>query len=121
VLLAEAAALRGRGPLRLSDEAAALLRRYAWPGNVRELRASVERAALLADSEVVGTDRFLVEADRVWRDSDGDGLGAESLQGAEKRHIAAVIRRYPTMEEAARALGVDAVTLWRRRRKYGLE
>lgn len=34
-------------PLRLSAEAADLLRRHHWPGNVRELRDAIEHAALV--------------------------------------------------------------------------
>ena len=30
-----------------------------------------------------------------------------------------VLARAPTLEEAARVLGVDASTLWRKRKKYG--
>ena len=48
----------GKGPIRLSDDALALLRSYDWPGNVRELRNLMERAAVLSTEGVV-TDRFL--------------------------------------------------------------
>jgi NtrC-family two-component system response regulator AlgB len=116
------AAHRSRRPVRsLSPAAREILQRYSWPGNVRELRNSIERAVVLADGEVADADLFSAEAE-VWSgeaasdDPDGDSLGA-----AERRHIARVIAKYPTMEEAARALGVDTVTLWRRRKKYKLD
>jgi DNA-binding NtrC family response regulator len=47
----------GKGPLRLSDEALAVLRAYDWPGNVRELRNLMERTAVLSAEGIV-TDRF---------------------------------------------------------------
>jgi NtrC-family two-component system response regulator AlgB len=31
-----------------------------------------------------------------------------------------VLARKPTLEEAAEALGIDASTLWRKRKKYGV-
>jgi DNA-binding NtrC family response regulator len=37
----------------LDEEALALLRGYHWPGNVKELRNIIERAVLVADSDVV--------------------------------------------------------------------
>jgi len=43
----------GRPPLRVSDEALALLLGYPWPGNVRELINVVERAVLLTEGEEI--------------------------------------------------------------------
>ena len=37
----------------LTDDAQAALRAHAWPGNVRELRATMRRAAVLADSKLI--------------------------------------------------------------------
>lgn len=51
-----AQALRGlerAGALRLSAEALASLESYGWPGNVTELRDVLERAAVLAEGEVI--------------------------------------------------------------------
>ncbi len=36
-----------------SDDALEILRRHDWPGNVRELRNTIERVAILSDSEIV--------------------------------------------------------------------
>lgn len=41
-------------PLQLDDAALAWLRQHPFAGNVRELRNLMERAALLADSELIG-------------------------------------------------------------------
>jgi len=38
---------------RLSDDALAVLKRYAWPGNIRELRNVIERAVLLCDGDAI--------------------------------------------------------------------
>ena len=43
----------GRGLMRFSKGAMRLLVNYTWPGNVRELENAVERAAILAESEVI--------------------------------------------------------------------
>jgi DNA-binding NtrC family response regulator len=42
----------------LQPSAQALLDQYRWPGNVRELRNAIERAMLLADHGLLGTEDF---------------------------------------------------------------
>jgi Nif-specific regulatory protein len=42
-----------RPPLRLSDAALELLRRYRWPGNVRELENAIERAVVLSSEDLL--------------------------------------------------------------------
>lgn len=39
--------------LQLSEEAAGVLEGYAWPGNVRELQNTIQRAAVLATSDIL--------------------------------------------------------------------
>lgn len=39
--------------VQLSEEAARLLERHAWPGNVRELENTIQRASVLATSDVL--------------------------------------------------------------------
>ena len=42
-----------------------------------------------------------------------------SLESIEEMHIRQVLAATKSLEEAARILGMDPVTLWRRRKKYG--
>ena len=44
----------------VTDAAEAKLCAYPWPGNVRELRNAVERAVLLAKTEVLGPEAFVL-------------------------------------------------------------
>jgi DNA-binding NtrC family response regulator len=44
---------QGGAPLRLSEESIRLLENYNWPGNVRELENTMQRAAVLATSDVL--------------------------------------------------------------------
>jgi len=106
--------------MNVSPEAMAALVAYDWPGNIRELSNVLERAALLANGDSLTPD-LLPEEVRVSSRSlvplqDGD----ESLEAAERRHIAAVMARHPTLDTAAKALGVDPSTLYRKRERFGL-
>ena len=48
-------------------------------------------------------------------------LGADvTLEAMEREHIARIIARAPTLEAAARTLGIDSTTLQRKRKRYGL-
>jgi NtrC-family two-component system response regulator AlgB len=44
-----------------------------------------------------------------------------SLEELEKQHIQQVLGTAQTLEEAAGILGINLSTLWRKRRRYGLE
>jgi NtrC-family two-component system response regulator AlgB len=92
---------------------------YGWPGNVRELCDVMERAAILRNGTRVELEALpeQVTAARLRIPS----LGGEfTLDAIEREHILRVLATTPTQEEAARVLGVDVSTLWRKRRRYGL-
>ncbi len=52
-LAAAGRALDRATPHRLSQEALGCLERHAWPGNLRELREVIERAAIVAEGDVI--------------------------------------------------------------------
>jgi NtrC-family two-component system response regulator AlgB len=107
-----------RHPPQLSKAAEDALLAYAWPGNIRELRNAVERAVILWPAQVVEPEAFppQIATQAVSR---GAQLGGDfSLEEIEREHIRRVLARAPTLEDAATILGIDASTLWRKRKKY---
>ena len=115
--LAFFAAAVGRPAMELSPAAAAALAGYRWPGNVRELRNAIERAAILWPASVVEPAAF---TERIaGATGTGPELGGDyTLDAIEREHIVRVLGRTPTAEDAARILGVDPSTLWRKRKRY---
>jgi NtrC-family two-component system response regulator AlgB len=100
----------------------AALAAYRWPDNVREIANVLERAVILAAGEVITLD-LLPEELRAGAPASPPGAagdGDETLESAERRHIMAVLARHPTLDAAAKALGIDPSTLYRKRERYGL-
>ncbi len=106
-----------RPPPDLSPAAEKVLAAYAWPGNVRELRNAIERALILAPGQVLEPESF---PERIAAQPTTPGLGGDfTADEIEREHTLRVMARAKTLEDAARILGVDASTLWRKRRKWG--
>ena len=111
-----------RPALRFSDGAAFALRHHPWRGNVRELRNAIERAAILGQTDQLTADELPDVLP--WHPSAiGQSDIAEPitrLRDLERNHIARVLARSATLEQAADALGIDSNTLHRKRRLYNL-
>ncbi len=101
---------------QLSPETEAALTAYDWPGNLRELRNAMERGAILAAGSVIGRELL---PERLAAQPALPQLGGEhTLDEIEREHIQRILARTATAEEAARVLGIDVTTLWRRRKRY---
>jgi NtrC-family two-component system response regulator AlgB len=106
-----------KAPAELSPESERVLLAYPWPGNVRELRNAIERAVILSSSQVLAPEAFPERI--VQHAAEVPAVGGDfTVEAVEREHILRVLARTRTQEEAARILGVDASTLWRKRRKY---
>jgi NtrC-family two-component system response regulator AlgB len=109
-----------------SPEAVACLRAYAWPGNLRELRNSVERAVIMARNDKIVPADFPAEmGEHKSGTADGNNnaqVGSLiSLEKLEEIHLRKVLERTPSLTEAAQILEIDQATLYRKRKKIGLE
>jgi len=101
----------------LSEPAKAVMVSYLWPGNVRELRNVIERAVILCPSRIIEPE-YLPER-MVFREGSVSARigGDHTLEEIEKEHIRTVLARSASLEEAAQVLGIDASTLWRKRKR----
>lgn len=88
---------------------------YDWPENVRQLKHTIERAVILTPSGEVGADAVELE--------DINVTSTLSLhnEDEERQRIIKAIELTPTLEDAARELGITRQTLYEKRKKYGLK
>src|SRR5690242_5536252 len=128
-LLARSFVSTGRKSRPLNDAAKRAIEGYGWPGNIRELKNALERAAILCTGDQVTLEDLpdrVLEYTQPMQFSPNSSLFAVtqsdvSLEDLEKQHIRHVLSTATTLEEAASILGINLSTLWRKRRRYGLE
>ena len=104
-----------------SPAAASALSKHQWPGNLRELRNSLEHAALLTRGEVIQADDLPDALFREGLDTSHGSRHSGSLEDVERAHIRRVLEESSTLDEAAATLGINAATLWRKRKRYSIE
>ncbi|MDQ1336516.1 MAG: two-component system, NtrC family, response regulator AlgB [Thermodesulfobacteriota bacterium] len=118
--LKRSARLNNKTIHRITDEAMQRLQAYPWPGNVRELINIIERSVIMAhDMELKTTDLSSNIAN--FNPNAPPDASLQSLTDLEKQHIQKVILHSSSLEDAARVLGIDPATLWRKRKKYNLD
>jgi NtrC-family two-component system response regulator AlgB len=107
----------GRPMPELSPAAEAALGGYGWPGNVRELRNTIERAMIMWPSPRLEPQAF---PERIaGAKGRGPVIGGDfTVDAVERAHILSVMARTPSLDGAAEILGIDASTLWRKRKRY---
>ena len=93
--------------------------RYTWPGNLRELRNVIERAVILAGGDRIGLED-LPEEFATPADSRVVVGGRVTLDELETEHIRRTLANSKTLDDAAKVLGIDPATLYRKRQKLGL-
>ncbi len=118
-LLTDIATELGLPGLRLSSEASASLVGRPWRGNVRGLRNALERAAILADGDLIEPGHLA---------SPGAPMSAPStstpatLEGMERQAIVAALAAVGgNRREAAERLDIGLRTLYDKLKRYGLK
>jgi len=112
-------------PLKsISPAAVQLLIDYQWPGNVRELENTIERAILLNRDEKLEIADFpekLSQKEQIMVVKDSEPT-TPTLESIEKAYIQFIMNETDGKKsEAAKILGIDSSTLYRKIEKYKLK
>lgn len=112
----------GRTFTGFTPAAQVALERHSWPGNLRELRNTIERAVILGE----GPDLGLADLpDRIAQatlspDHSIEVGHAVTLDVLEAEHIRRILGSVANLDSAAKTLGIDPSTLYRKRKQFGL-
>jgi DNA-binding NtrC family response regulator len=114
------AALRVKKDVQaVSADAMTALMTYSWPGNVRELEHAIERAVIVARGETIRPRELPPEISQKARQRVSDD--SLDLLEQERAMIERALERFRgNRKEAAEALKISTVTLWRKMKQYGL-
>ncbi|CAA7611714.1 sigma-54 dependent transcriptional regulator [Magnetospirillum sp. UT-4] len=118
--LARAAAETGRPIAAISDDALELLAGYDYPGNVRELDTIVRGAAAVCDGATIEA-RHLPPSIRS-ASAQARSNRLQTLEEREREYILWVLEEVGGNQTvAARVLGIDRASLWRKLKRYEAE
>jgi NtrC-family two-component system response regulator AlgB len=129
----------GRKVQEISPTARQRIRHYTWPGNLRELRNAIERAVILSTTEELEANDLPAEVHSgtaagsaeeppsqapAGHELPGavtaDAFAGMTLEHLEEIHIKRTLETAGSLAEAAVILGIDQATLYRKRKKMGI-
>ena len=104
----------------ISPDAMTALMTYRWPGNVRELEHAIERAVIVAAGSSIKARELPPEVlQKTTARRNDDSL---DLRAQERALIERALDRFGSnRKQAAEALNISTVTLWRKMKDYGFD
>ncbi|MCX7788972.1 MAG: sigma 54-interacting transcriptional regulator, partial [Spirochaetes bacterium] len=113
----------------ISDEAMQILLAYSWPGNIRELVNICERLSIITTGETVtcaDVKAVLLDEETACIESSSPSIRFSEIDSKifernEKEIIMAALNQSQfNKKQAAKLLGIDYSTLWRKMKKYSI-
>lgn len=99
----------------VTSRAMEVLKAFDYPGNVRELESIVERAVALCSGTHVDAEDIKLEYDAAERVAEGDDI--KPLEVVEREYIKRALELTKgNISEAAKRLGINRTTIWRKLR-----
>jgi transcriptional regulator with PAS, ATPase and Fis domain len=100
-----------------------LLCQYSWPGNIRELENIIERAVALTNGSEITVDHLPEYISNLsietYRRNDSE---FPTLEDQEKNYIKWILDKCEgNKTKAAKIMGIDRVSLWRKVKRYEIE
>jgi DNA-binding NtrC family response regulator len=117
-------ARRGKNVISVSPEVMTILMRHDFPGNVRELENIIEYCFVVCHGSIIQKEHLPAEVLPVEKaDAPDHDLSMDPLNRAadERTRINRALAKHAgNRTKAARDLGMDRTTLWRKLKRYGL-
>lgn len=111
----------------LSSDVIQIFYKYSWPGNVRELQHCIDSLTTLCQRSTITPDQLPPEMQQLAFDetaaviqNTGTATLKQSVELLEIKLIQEALSRCATAAQAAEELGVDASTLSKKRKRYGI-
>ena len=102
----------------ISDEVMQVFMKYNWPGNVRELEHSIEHAFVLCRDPVISLNH--IPSEIIENAAVDGGVNLKACAEEDMEILKVLEKTYWNKAEAARLLGIDRSTLYRKIQKYRL-
>jgi PAS domain S-box-containing protein len=113
--------LTGKGIVGVSEEVLERLMHHDYPGNVRELENIIEHAFVLCREDVLRMQHLPPELRPGAAHKEGEPEADMTLKAMEKAMITEALLRYGgNRKKAAKKLGIDYTTLYRKIRRFGI-
>jgi DNA-binding NtrC family response regulator len=114
-----------RPNLRLSDASRVALQSHSWPGNVRELENALERAGILAETDIVEPEHLGLQAQPESAMALEPAPSANATQSEMSledyfQHFVLAHQDRMSETELAKRLGISRKSLWERRQRLGI-
>ena len=94
-----------------------LFLKYSWKGNIRELENAIEHAFVLCRSNVIKPSHIPAEINNI-----EENVSCSPCEAKDEKTLieSALIKSGWNKSKAARALGIDRTTLWRKTKEMGI-
>ncbi|MEO0233516.1 MAG: sigma-54 dependent transcriptional regulator [candidate division WOR-3 bacterium] len=101
---------------QIDKEIYTLFQNYSWPGNIRELENIIDRSIILTEGKGIFPDTLPYSILKL-----KNGIKKESLKDLEKDEILKTLNSVGgNKTKAAKILGIDRKTLYRKLKKWGI-
>ncbi len=114
--------LQNKDVVGVSEDTLAILMEHAYPGNVRELENVIEHGFVLCRSGLIEPDHLPPAMRGEGKPTTVRGKSPRTLKALEMLHITDAVRRHDgNRTAAAKELGINPSTLFRKIKSLGLE